>query len=235
MTEPSRHRYGIYFAPTPQSHAWELGSQWLGRCSATGQTRDQPTIAGLTWAEFAALTTAPRRYGWHATLKAPFALADGISEEDLCVAMGNLAKSLFAFEMPALRVARLGDFLALTPDGDTAKLNTVSEACVTEIHHCAAALSDGELQRRRISRLTPRQDDLLERWGYPYVFEEFRFHFSLTGPLGDFSQHQITAVEEAAQTTFDALPNWRFEALALFLEPTAGADFILLKYFMLNV
>lgn len=235
MTKPSVHRYAIYFAPTPQSHEWELGSQWLGRCSATGQVRNQPTIAGLTLAEFDALTTAPRRYGWHATLKAPFALAEGISEESLCVAMANLAKSLSVFEMPALRVARLGDFLALTPDGDTAKLNAIAEACVTEMHHCAAALSEGELQRRRISRLTSRQDSLLVRWGYPYVFEEFQFHCSLTGPLGELSQHQIAAVERAARATFDALPNWRFDALALFLEPTPGADFILLKHFKLRI
>lgn len=228
------HRYAIYFAPTPQSHEWELGSQWLGRCSATGQVRDQPTIAGLTLAEFDALTTSPRRYGWHATLKAPFALAEGISEESLCVAIANLAKSLSAFEMPALRVARLGDFMALTPDGDTAKLKAIADACVTELHHCAATLDEGELQRRRISRLTSGQDDLLVRWGYPYVFEEFRFHCSLTGPLGELSPHQIAAVEQAARTTFDALPNWRFETLALFHEPTPGADFSLLKHFRLR-
>jgi hypothetical protein len=233
MTKPISHRYAIYFAPTPQSHAWRLGSQWLGRCSATSQTRDQPTITGLTCEEFSALTRAPRRYGWHATLKAPFTLAEGVSEEYLYAAIENLAKSLSAFEMPALRVAQLDNFMALIPDGDTSKLNAIAEACVTELHHCAAELGEGELQRRRISRLTSRQDDLLLRWGYPYVFEDFRFHCSLTGPLCELSAHQIAAIEQAARTTFDALPNWRFETLALFHEPTPGADFYLLKHFRL--
>lgn len=234
MTKPISHRYAIYFAPTPQSHAWELGSQWLGRCSATSQIRDQPTIAGLTWVEFAELTRSPRRYGWHATLKAPFALAEGMSEEYLYAAIENLAKSLSAFEMPALRVAQLGDFMALTPDGDTAKLNAMADACVTELHHCAVELGVDELQRRRISHLTSRQDDLLVRWGYPFVFDEFRFHCSLTGSLGELSPYQIASVEKAARTTFDTLPNWQFETLALFHEPTPGADFYLMKHFRLR-
>jgi putative phosphonate metabolism protein len=231
MTKPISHRYAIYFAPTPQSHAWELGCQWLGRSSVTNQTCDQPTIAGLTRAEFAALTRAPRRYGWHATLKAPFSLSQGISEEFLYAAIENLANSISAFEMPSLRVAQLGDFMALTPVGDAEKLNTIAQTCVTEIHHCAAELGVDELQRRRTSRLTPRQDALLVRWGYPYVFEQFRFHCSLTGPLGEFSQSQVAAIEQAAQATFDTLPNWRFETLALFHEPAPGSDFYLLKHF----
>jgi putative phosphonate metabolism protein len=235
MTKPSVHRYAIYFAPTPQSHACELGSQWLGRCAATGELRNQPTIPRLTLAEFEALTKAPRRYGWHATLKAPFALAEGISEENLCIAIENLATSLSAFEMPTLRVTQLDDFLALAPDGDTAQLNAVAEACVTELYHCAAPLGESELQRRRTAHLTSRQDDLLLQWGYPYVFEEFRFHCSLTGSLAALSQQQIASVEQAASTTFDALPNWKFETLALFIEPTPGADFMLLKHFKLGV
>ena len=31
--------------------------------------------------------------------------------------------------------------------------------------------------------LTPRQRGYLERWGYPYVMEDFRFHMTLTGRL----------------------------------------------------
>jgi Protein of unknown function (DUF1045) len=231
MIKPISHRYAIYFAPTPQSHEWELGCQWLGRCSATNQTFEQPTISGLTRAEFAALTRAPRRYGWHATLKAPFSLAEGVTEEFLYAAIENLANSISAFELPKLRVVQLGDFMALTPDSDAAKLNSIANACVSELHHCAAELSIDELQRRRTSRLTSRQDNLLMRWAYPYVYEEFRFHCSLTGPLSELSPYQVAAVEKAAQATFDTLPNWRFETLALFHEPTPGSDFYLLKHF----
>jgi hypothetical protein len=48
-------------------------------------------------------------------------------------------------------------------------------------------LSEAQLARRREGGLTPAQDALLLRWGYPYVMEEFRFHITLTGkrPKGE--------------------------------------------------
>ncbi|KAI9549200.1 hypothetical protein GHT06_006613 [Daphnia sinensis] len=70
-----------------------------------------------------ACTTDPRRYGWHATLKAPFTLANGQSLDALRTAMRELAKGLPAFDLPPLRVSTLGQFLALRPDGDTTHIN----------------------------------------------------------------------------------------------------------------
>jgi putative phosphonate metabolism protein len=234
MTKPAAYRYAIYFAPSPQSPAWVLGSQWLGRCAATGQQYDQPAITGLSAAEFAALTAAPRRYGWHATLKAPFMLAQGSSEESLRAAVAHLAKTLKAFDLPILRVTQLDDFLAFTADDDTAELHAAANACVTELQHCAAPLKESELRRRRKAHLTARQDELLVRWGYPYVLEEFRFHCSLTGSLGQLSAQHIQAVAQAARATLDAHASCKFDTLALFVEPTAGADFMLLEHFSLR-
>jgi putative phosphonate metabolism protein len=235
MAKPAAYRYAVYFAPSPQSHAWALASQWLGRCAATGQLYDQPTVAGLSAAEFAALTAAPRRYGWHATLKAPFVLAQGSTEDSLRGTVAHLAMTLKAFDLPTLRVTQLDDFLALTADGDTAELHAAANACVTELHHCAAPLGESELQRRRNAHLTARQDELLVRWGYPYVLEEFRFHCSLTGSLGQLTAQKIHAVEQAAQTNFDKHTFCKFDTLAVFVEPTPGADFMLLEHFKLGV
>jgi putative phosphonate metabolism protein len=234
MTKVAAYRYAVYYAPTPQSQAWELGSQWLGRCAASGQMRDKPTIDGLTSAEFKKLTAAPRRYGWHATLKAPFSLAQGVSETELRICIDNLAQSLSEFEIPALQVSRLDDFLALTPCSDSTNLNAMASTCVTQLAPFAAPLGYADLQRRRAARLTARQDELLVRWGYPYVLEEFRFHCSLTGSLSGLSSHQIEAVEQAAKTFFDNIPTLRFTTLALFAEPTPGADFVLLEHFKLR-
>jgi hypothetical protein len=196
--------------------------------------REQPLIDGLAPAAFHQLTAAPRRYGWHATLKAPFSLAQGVSETALRVSVGHLAQSLSAFDMPALEVVQLDDFLALTPDSESANLVAAATACVTQLHHCAAALGGADLQRRRAAGLTARQDALLVRWGYPYVKEEFRFHCSLTGSLSQLSQPQIEAVVQAAQAFFVALPKLRFHTLALFIEPAPGADFMLLEHFKLR-
>jgi hypothetical protein len=37
--------------------------------------------------------------------------------------------------------------------------------------------------RRRSAGLTPAQEMLLTKWGYPYVMDEFRFHLTLSGKL----------------------------------------------------
>ena len=115
MSKPA-HRYAIYYAPPTDSPWWQTGSQWLGRCAATGRALHQPLVPGITAEAFAALTVAPRRYGWHATLKAPFFMAEGTTLNQLCVVIENLAGALSSFDIPALRVQRLDDFLALVPD-----------------------------------------------------------------------------------------------------------------------
>jgi hypothetical protein len=234
MTSAAAPRYAVYFAPPPDSAAWLLGSQWLGRCAVSGDMRDQPLIEGLTPAALHQLTAAPRRYGWHATLKAPFSLAQGVSETALRTSLGYLAQSLSAFDMPTLEVVQLDDFLALTPDSESANLVAAATACVTQLHHCAAALGGADLQRRRAAGLTARQDALLVRWGYPYVLEEFRFHCSLTGSLAGLNAHQIQPVVQSATTFFDSMTRLRFDTLALFIEPTPGADFMLLEHFKLR-
>jgi putative phosphonate metabolism protein len=234
MTKPAAHRYAVYYAPAPDSPWWAAGSQWLGRCATQHKRLPQPTVPGLTAAEFSALTAAPRRYGWHATLKAPFALAEGISLAALRAALQELSWSLSAFAMPPLRVARLDDFLALVPQGSADRLQAVASACVTELDALAAPLGAAELQRRRQAQLTPEQDKMLVRWGYPYVLEHFRFHCSLTGPVNGLEPAQIDAVQEAAESLFHNLPPIRFDTLALFAEPAPGADFLLLDHFSLR-
>ena len=55
--------------------------------------------------------------------------------------------------------------------------------CVREFEPFRAPLTEEDRARRNPSKLNPRQRDYLDRWGYPYVFEEFRFHMTLTGRL----------------------------------------------------
>lgn len=33
--------------------------------------------------------------------------------------------------------------------------------------------------------LSPRQVELLDRWGYPYVMDQFRMHMTLSDPLNE--------------------------------------------------
>lgn len=233
----SAHRYAVYFAPNPGSLGWLAGSHWLGRCAALLQPLHQLDIEGVAAEELERLTAAPRRYGWHGTLKAPFALAPGVDWLTLHHAVQELAQSLRAFPLPPLQVERIEDFLALTPAPShpgNAALRDAAAACVTQLQPLAAPLSEAALARRRVAGLTPRQDELLQRWGYPFVLDEFRFHMSITGSLSQVSPEVQALVFDAAQEFFSDLPPLQFNSLALFAEPTAGADFMLLDHLELG-
>ncbi len=192
-----------------------------------------PAIKGFSEEAFRQVTVAPRRYGWHATLKAPFTLAAGPDVDQLRNALETIAANSIAFAMPPMKVALLDDFLAIVPQTSSAEANAVAAKCVMELNALAAPLSATELHRRRQAPLSPAQDALLERWGYPFVLDEYQLHFSLTGSLKHLNSQQVQNLQQAAQDWFANLPPCRFETLALFAEPTQGADFVLQEHFKL--
>ena len=70
-------RYAIYYAPAAEDELYRAASAWLGRDVYTDTPLVRPAIAGMESLDLDALTSDPRHYGWHATLKAPFELAAG--------------------------------------------------------------------------------------------------------------------------------------------------------------
>lgn len=227
------HRYAVYFAPSPGTLGWLAGSHWLGRCAALLQPLPQLAIDGVPPEALQRLTATPRRYGWHATLKAPFVLAPGVDWMALHHAVQTVAQGLRAFQLPPLQVQRLGDFLALVPMPShtaNAALRDAAQACVTQLQPLAAPLSDADLARRRAVGLTARQDALMLRWGYPFVLDEFRFHMTLTGKLSQVDAATQALVLDAAQQYFSDMPTLTFDSLAVFAEPEPGADFALLDH-----
>lgn len=171
-------RYAVYF--TPQGPLAERGAGWLGWDIAKGRPVPHPVLAGL---DPAGLTAVPRRYGLHATLKAPFALAAGYSETDLKAAMAGLCAGLAPVELAGLVAARIGGFIGLIPRGALCGLNLLAAQAVTQLDRFRAPASRAELARRRQPGLSPVQEAHLLRWGYPYVLDQFRFHITLTGPV----------------------------------------------------
>ena len=86
-----------------------------------------------------------------------------------------------------------------------------------------APLTDDEIARRRPERLSPRQREQLERWGYPFVREEFRFHMTLTGPVPGPADDWRAALETRfAPLLGRPLP---VDGLGLFVEAAPGAPF----------
>jgi len=223
------YRCAVYFVPDIYSQWWQLGSQWLGRCAATRQAMQQPVLPGITSSMQRASTSEPRRYGWHATLKAPFKIMPSENLKTVVSALSQLAKTLPAFEIPELKVSTQGGFLALRPEGAEPDIQRTAAACVKTMQRFAKPLSDADLTRRRLAGLTPQQDRLLLAWGYPYVLEEFQFHFSLTGSLNGLDADVRAAWVQAAQSYFGDLGACRFDRLALFVEPERGGDFELLE------
>jgi putative phosphonate metabolism protein len=230
LSVSSAYRYAAYFAPPVDSPWWRAGSRWLGRDAFTGELHSLPSLPGLITVDQSRLTAAPRRYGWHATLKAPFAIAADVDLQQLRKLLRVVCSDLAPFTLPSLEVTLLDDFLALVPKQQSADIDRVARACVTGLHALAAPLSVADLARRRAAGLTPEEDALLLRWGYPYVMDRFQFHMSLTGPLRETPMSTISVLKNAAREYFAPLPPCRFDSVALFAEPAPGADFVLLEH-----
>lgn len=185
-------RYAIYYAPRDGAFA-DATAAWLGWDACKGRAAAHPALQGLP-AAVADLTAAPRKYGFHGTIKAPFRLLPGIGQGDLEGEVKALAQHLPAVRMAGLTLQRLKGFLALLPEGDETELMALAADVVTRLDHLRAPLTEAEIARRRPERLTPRQRNLLDIWGYPHVMEEFRFHLTLSSDLSEGLAEQVAAV-----------------------------------------
>lgn len=121
--------------------------------------------------------------------------------------------------------APLEGFLALVPAADNPALTAFAARLVADFDGFRAPVSEAERQRRHAaSSLTPRQVELLERFGYPFVLEEFRFHMTLTDrlPPGDMASFRAAAESFLAPGLAE---NLLLDRLVLFHEPEPGAPF----------
>ena len=181
MTDPMPFtRYAVYVTPAPGPLAG-FGAAWLGWDPARGTSVPHPDIPGLQ-APVAEITDAPRKYGLHATMKPPFALAPGTTGAALRDAFAAFCAATAPVTLDGLAVAPLGRFLALRPEGDETGISALAATCVRAFEPFRAPLTGAEITRRRAGGLTAAQEARLARWGYPHVIEGFRFHITLTGP-----------------------------------------------------
>lgn len=180
MSEP---RYAIYFIPARASPLYRFGAAVLGYDAYTGDAIPRSGLGGVDEQALSAITAEARRYGFHATLKAPFRLAEGCTPEVLAAAIGALAASRGGTRIGRLEPLLLGPFLALVPTAPLPALELLAAECVESFDPFRAPLEAVDRDRRHRAGLTSRQSALLERWGYPYVFDQFRFHLTLTGPI----------------------------------------------------
>ena len=222
-------RHAIYYAPRADSALWAKASAWLGYDAYAGERRERPALPGLTGLDLEALTADPRGYGFHATLKAPFELAADRGEAELLAAAERGAARLAPFEVPIAPDA-LGRFLAFRLQQASPEMQALHTLSVREFDGFREALSDADLARRRKAPLTPEQDARLVEWGYPYIFEDFRFHMTLTGAIGEDAVRR--RVLDALREHFapETGPHL-FDGIAVFRQDDRQAPFRILERF----
>lgn len=218
-------RYAIYFAPDRGSPWRHFGARWLGRDEHDSGELAQPDLPDLSLEEIRRITREPRRYGFHATLKAPFRLKPGCDEATLVGRIGMLATRLRPVPLGKMRAAQLGDFVALVPEESSPSVIRLATTCVTDLDDLRAPLLDAERAHRRIDAGDTRGGELLERYGYPHVLERFRLHLTLTGPVEPaLAERVMQAVAPDIARLNVLAPLW-LDRLCLFVERSPAAPF----------
>ena len=175
-------RYAIYYMPPESSPLWQFGSSVLGFDAASFTEVEYPDHPIFQDPLTFTYTASPRRYGFHATLKAPFHLAPGQGAEALETRLQAFAAERRTFSVE-LKLATFKDFFVLVLAEPSADLDRLADACVRDFDDLRAPVTAEDRERRNPERLSAREADHLNRWGYPFVFDDFRFHMTLTGPM----------------------------------------------------
>ncbi|MEL6819808.1 MAG: DUF1045 domain-containing protein [Pseudomonadota bacterium] len=216
-------RYAIYYTP-PRDHELTLtAAHWLGR--SPFEHDPVPIDHG-----YSAHLVAPSRYGFHGTLKAPFRLAVNVTETELLNAFDAFLTRPRVIPEISLRVGALGSFLALIPnDTEVDDLRALSRDCVLDFEPFRAPLTDAEIARRNPNLLPPLQLNYLHRYGYPHVFEAFRFHMTLTSAIDDAATQ--SEIQNHLTDRFSKLlaSPLRMSTLAIFVEKEPGGQFRVLR------
>jgi putative phosphonate metabolism protein len=221
-------RYALYFVPVAQSALYRFGSTLLGYHCFTGTDIRFPQplpVAEPAWRE---LTQEPRRYGFHATLKAPFHLANGADEAALIEAFRTFCRSeaIAAAFTPIVTVVE--GFIAIVPSESEPAVDHLAAACVTAFDRFRAPLDAHDRARRLATALSERQARHLERWGYPYVFEDFRLHLTLTGRLSAERQAIVLPFLRKSFSAVCGAAPVRVDRIAVLRQDRPDARFIVL-------
>ncbi|WP_276316455.1 DUF1045 domain-containing protein [Mesorhizobium tianshanense] len=105
-SQSSGRRYALHYAPAPTHPLSRTAALWLGRDPFDP---DRPARTERPRADVQ-LTAEPRRYGFHATLKAPFRLAPGTNRQELEAAIQQFIQRRPPCPIAPLRVTTLGKF-----------------------------------------------------------------------------------------------------------------------------
>ncbi len=221
-------RYAIYYAPHGGSALARFGASLLGYDATTGAESEPPDHPlfhdplSLGW------TAAPRRYGFHATLKAPFHLAPGRTADELETAIQDFASAQAEVRV-TLTLGLMRSFLALVLAEPSPAVDELAAACVRRFDLFRAPLSPEDRERRHPDQLTAAQVEALDEWGYPFVLDNFQFHMTLTGLLESRDRARLEPV--LRDMLADVPLATTVDGLCLFRQDGANARFVLQRRF----
>ena len=223
-------RYAIYYAAAPGSALDRFGAAMLGYDAYGGCDLPFPEGVPPDWRD---LSEDPRKYGFHATLKAPMTLAEGMTEADVTATCKTFASAPRSIPIITPVVNSISGFIAVIPATPSAELQLLAADATREFNSFRAPLTAEDRARRNPARLSPRQCDYLDRWGYPYVMEEFRFHMTLTGRLDAGRRETVVAMLRERFAQID-LARLAIDRIALFRQDGATSRFAIIGHWPLR-
>ncbi|RWQ68110.1 MAG: DUF1045 domain-containing protein, partial [Mesorhizobium sp.] len=155
------------------------------------------------------------------------------TEASLRAALDDFAEATPVVTIPRLVVSQIDGFFALVPEGPLPALNRFADDVVRDFDRFRAPLSEAEIERRSPDSLKPAEFRNLCQWGYPYVFETFRFHMTLSGRASPQESPRLRLAIDSlfAHVLQKPVP---VDALTLFVETEPGAPFMVLSHHALG-
>lgn len=229
-----KSRYAIYYVPEPETPLWRFGSRVLGHDSATGDSMKPLKLKGIKADRLREITQAPRVYGFHATLKPPFRLSKEVDRKMLDEALEAFVAGHAPFKVPALELAELDGFIALRPKKSCTALDDFAAECVRSFDAFRAPPLKKELEKRLKADLSKRQKKNLEKWGYPFVMDDYRFHMTLTERLKDTERKAVFAALEHEAKDVLTGKAWTFDVITLLRQKGEKEPFEVVKCYPLT-
>ncbi len=186
-THPMSSRYALYYVPADGSPLGQFGAALFGRWP---DGRSEADTLDLPQRRERVARVA--HYGFHATLKAPFHLTDGATEQQLLDDVNSKTRHWGSATLDGLTVSLDTATLSLRHGASSdpeqvAAVNDLARHAVLDLERWRAPLSAKAYARRKPEQLGPRARDMLDTYGYPWVLDEFNFHITLADRFHDSS------------------------------------------------
>ena len=179
-------RVAIYFLPKKNSSLENFGKNLLGRDinkkKKISLTRRQKYFINRGFTYFDELKDyceEPAKYGFHATLKAPFRLKRNVKTKNFYDVISHIAAQHSRFKIKGLKIVYSKKFTFITSRKPNKLLINLENDLVKHLDTFRAELNKTEIKKRIPDSLTFKQNKYLKEWGYPFVFDQFKFHMTL--------------------------------------------------------